>query len=199
MRSRIVLAFAIVTASCGTAAAHSPMKGIGAFYNGLLHPVLVPAHLLALVAIGLLIGQHAPRDSRVAVPAFAVAVAFGLALASPPALAIQWPILAIALVAGLVVALGRAGRLVSCLLAVAAALAVSIDSKPDALPGDHAWLALGGTGMGVALVVIYCGGLAAWLDRPWQRIAVRALGSWIAASAILVLTLGLRPPAGIPA
>jgi urease accessory protein len=195
MRTALAPAVAILFVSSGAAAAHSPIKGIGVFYNGLLHPLLVPAHLLALVAVGLLVGQHAPRQSRVALPAFVLAAAAALALTGTMPSVLRWPPLAVALAAGLAVAAGRVPGPTSWILAVAAAAAVALDSKPDAIPADQAWLALSGTGLGAALVIIYLGGLATWLDRPWQRIAIRALGSWIAASAMLVLTLDLLSPA----
>jgi urease accessory protein len=200
MTARLFVTLLWFAGSCGAAAAHSPIKGIGTFYNGLLHPVLVPAHLLALAAIGLLIGQHAPRVSRLALPAFAAAAALILAIISQaPQLPPQWPLLVVALVAGLAVALSWSGGLaLPALLAVAAGIFVAIDSAPDGVPPDRLWLALAGTGLGAVLVVTYFGGLAAWLGRPWQKIAVRAAGSWIAASAILVLTLELLSPAGAP-
>ena len=66
----------------GPALAHSPIPGIGGFYNGLLHPLLVPAHLLALVALGLWLGQQAlPRIER-ALLAFSLLLLAGLALAA---------------------------------------------------------------------------------------------------------------------
>ncbi|BCH21195.1 HupE/UreJ family protein [Mesorhizobium sp. L-8-3] len=195
MRTALAPAVAILFASCGAATAHSPVKGIGASYNGLLHPLLVPAHLLALVAIGLLVGQHAPRQSRAALPAFVAATAAALTLTCALPTLPRWPPLAVALAAGLAVASGRLPGPASWLLAVAAAAAVALDSQPDAIPADQAWLALIGTGLGAALIIVYLGGLAAWLDRPWHRIAIRALGSWIAASAMLVLTLDLLSPA----
>ena len=34
------------------------MQGIGEFYGGILHPIVVPAHVLALVMLGLLAGQR---------------------------------------------------------------------------------------------------------------------------------------------
>ncbi len=189
--SLLILAVGLI----GPAAAHSPIKGIGVFYNGLLHPILMPAHLLALIAVGLLIGQHAPSASRLALPAFAAAVASALLFTSVlPQIPPQWPILATALVAGLAVALARTGGwALPTLLAVAIGASVALDSAPDGIPEQQVWLALLGTGLGALLVVTYLGGLAAWFDRPWQKIAVRALGSWVAASAILALTLDFLP------
>lgn len=198
MRARIVLAVLLVVGACGPAEAHSPIKGIGTFYNGLLHPILVPAHLLALIAVGLLIGQHTPRASRLALPAFTTAVTLVLCLDLWTRPQPQWVLLAIALAAGLAIAVARTGPLVATLLVVAAGVAVAIDSAPDAVPADQVWLGLLGTGLGALLIVTYCGGLAAWFDRPWQQIAIRAAGSWIAASAMLALTLEFLPSARAP-
>ena len=75
----------LVLAATGGAAAHSPLPGVGAFYSAVLHPIVVPGHLLVALAIGLLVGQHAPAGSRVALPAFAALLAIGLM--SPPAIA----------------------------------------------------------------------------------------------------------------
>ncbi|MEI2298828.1 HupE/UreJ family protein [Ensifer sp. MJa1] len=184
----------------GSAFAHSPIKGIGSFYNGMLHPLLVPAHLLALVAVGLLIGQHAPGAGRLSLPAFmgAVAVALAVTALADPVLP-QWPILALALIAGLSIAASwSGGLLLPIVLSLLAAILVGLDSAPDGTGPQRAWVALSGTAVGTTLIIIYCGGLSAWFHRPWQRIAVRAVGSWIAASALLVLTLDLmsgRSPA----
>jgi len=39
--------------------AHAPFIGVDGFYGGLLHPLLVPAHAMALLALGLLIAGAA--------------------------------------------------------------------------------------------------------------------------------------------
>lgn len=62
MIDRVGLAIVLLAATACPAAAHSPIKGVGTFYSGLLHPALVPAHLLALIAVGLLIGQNVPAS-----------------------------------------------------------------------------------------------------------------------------------------
>ncbi len=177
------------------AEAHSPIKGIGAFYNGVLHPLLVPAHLLALLAVGLLIGQHAPLASRPALLTFALAAAISLTAAVLVATTVpEAALLSLALAAGLAVALSwTSGMIVPIALAAAVGTLVGLDSRPDGVAAPQVWLALSGTGIGAVLAVTYAGGLAAWLQHPWQKIAVRVLGSWTAASAFLVLVLELMP------
>ena len=196
MRTRtLLLVWAAGVATSGEAYAHSPIKGVGAFYNGVLHPYLVPAHLLVLVALGLLIGQRAPASSRYALPAFLVALVGSVALVmvvTMPSMEIL--LLVIAFTGGTLVAVAAtAGTLLPVGLASAAGLMLGLSSGPDGIPSDEAWLALSGTVIGASLAVVLTGGASAWLSRfqTWPRIAVRVLGSWTAASAFLVLVLEL--------
>lgn len=185
----------LVLGTTGGASAHSPLPGIGTFYSAALHPLVVPAHLLVALAVGLLLGQHAPTGSRVALPAFAMLLAAGLLL--PPALAgvegTAPALLAVAALTGVAVALGRPQRLLFALLAGAAGLAIALDSRADAAGAPLPLTEAAGIFAGAVLAVTLSGGLTAGLRHGWQRIAVRALGSWIAAAAIIVLALALAP------
>jgi hypothetical protein len=49
-----------------------------------------------------------------------------------------------------------------------------------------------GAGVGACIVFIVAAGLAEMPRRDWQRILIRVVGSWCAASAALVLALALR-------
>ena len=60
------------------ALAHPPPLGIPGFPGGLLHPLLVPSHLLAILALGLLAGQQAPEWGRAVPGAFIIALLVGL-------------------------------------------------------------------------------------------------------------------------
>lgn len=198
----LAAAVAFFGAAClapDTVAAHAPIKGIGAFYNGVLHPVLVPEHILMIVALGLLVGQHAPQASRVAWFGFVAAFWAGLAAAAWFAPAIEaWVLLALALAAGVLVALERVAHAgIILVLSVAAGGCLGLDSSPDAVPAAERWLALLGTATGGVLVISYVGGLAAALVRPWQRIGLRVAGSWTAAGAGIVLALTLADPQGV--
>jgi hypothetical protein len=53
------------------------------------------------------------------------------------------------------------------------------------------FLALAGTAIGAFLIVMFVAEVVVALRRDWQRVGVRIAGSWLAASAILVLTLRL--------
>jgi len=173
------------------AAAHAPIKGIGAFYNGLLHPLLVPAHALLLVGLGLLLGQHAPKVSRPAWFAFVLALVAGLGAATASGAQVALPVLLVlALVTGaLVIVDWPFGFPIAVFLAIAAGIGIGLDSRPETAISREIWLGLSGTAVGAVLILSYVGGLAAAVSRPWQRIAVRAAGSWIVASALIVLSL----------
>ena len=62
-RAAILLITILITP--GTALAHGSIEGIGDFYSGILHPALVPAHLLVLLSLGLLLGQQGLSHSQI--------------------------------------------------------------------------------------------------------------------------------------
>ena len=185
---------AILATMAGPALAHPPPLGIPGFFGGVLHPLFVPAHLMAILALGLLIGQQAGRWSRVVPAEFVaaliaglVALTFGIAPRGADVV-----ILALAAVCGLLAALARSlPQLVGYVLAALTGFAVALDSPPDVISVREANLMLIGTGLGGTVLLIVVTEAAARLTRHWQHIAVRVLGSWIAASAVLVLALRL--------
>lgn len=166
-------------------------------FGGLLQPLTQPAHALALLALGLLIGQQRARCRLHPLAAFAAGLAVGLAairlgVGETPAGDV---LLAAAAVTGLLVALARAVPALACaLFAALTGAALGLDSPPQAISIAVATRVLIGTGIGaslaVAVVATAAGGVAA-RPRVWPRTAVRILGSWVAASAMLALALRL--------
>lgn len=193
----LVVAAAALACTAAPAMAHAPIEGIGAFYNGMLHPVFVPAHLLLLLGLGLLLGQHAPSLSRHGWIAFVAAFWAGLAAGHAIGVAVpQAALLVLALIAGLMVALAKPfGAIPMAVLAGTAGLGIGFDSPAEGTAGGEAWLTLCGTAIGGVLVVSYAGGVVAALGRSWQRVGVRVAGSWMAASAAIVLALLVTGPA----
>ena len=163
---------------------------MNAIADGVLAALAAPAHALALLALGLFIG----RQEAMVVPwiAFVAGVIAGLAsiafgAGETPAADV---LLAASGTAGGLLAAGRAlPRAVCAPLALVVGLAFGLDSPPEAISIAIGTAILIGSGTGAAVAVIVIAGATRQLVRPWQDIGTRILGSWIAASAILVLTL----------
>jgi urease accessory protein len=161
--------------------------------DGFLDPILLLEHALTLVALGLLVGRQQGRSVTLSV--FAAALALGLialafAVGQTPARNVL--LADAALIGMLVAAAWTPPRAVTLLLAGVAGFALGLDSPPQAISIAEANATLVGTALGacaVLLVVAFCAGHA---QQWWQQVGVRILGSWIAASAILVLAVLLR-------
>ena len=80
-------------------------------------------------------------------------------------------------------------QMLAALVAALAGLALSLDSPPQAISLADATTALIGTWFAAMLAFAIVILIAARLTPGWQRIGLRIVGSWIAASAILVLAL----------
>ncbi len=172
--------------------AHSPIEGIDSFYSGLLHPVFVPAQLLLVVALRLFIVQRGLKDNQSAVLAFLVAVAAGLTAAwFSVGTNIEVLVLSAAAFIGiLIVASFPLNRFLCALIAALAGLLLGMDSAQETLSGKERFFSLLGSGLGLYLLLFYPMAAADIFNkRPWQKIGVRVIGSWFAASSMLVLAL----------
>jgi hydrogenase/urease accessory protein HupE len=172
--------------------AHSPIEGIDSFYSGLLHPVFVPAHLLLVIALGLFIGQRRVKDNQSAVLAFLVAVAAGLIAAwFSVGTNIEVFILSTAAFIGILIVASFAVNPYLCaLIAALAGFLLGADSAQETLSGQDKFVTLFGSGLGLYLLLLYPMAAAdVFHKKSWQRIGVRVVGSWIAASSLLVLAL----------
>jgi urease accessory protein len=190
VKRRGLLALALVLVA-GPALAHPPPLGIPGFFGGLLHPLFVPAHVLAIAGLALLIGTQS-EWGRGAPFAYIAAIAAGLAAMTfgivPRGMGVA--LLVSGLGTGALVALARPlPEAAGIVIAGATAIAIALDSPPEVISLREANLMLIGTGFGATILLILIVECASRLKRPWLRIGVRILGSWIAASAILVLAL----------
>jgi urease accessory protein len=166
------------------------------FVAGLVHPLALPAHVLALLALGLLIGQQTAGTRHVSLAAFAAGAAVGLAaiafgVGQTPAADV---LLAAAFASGVTAAMAHPLPALPCaLLAAIAGVALALDSPPEAISIAVATATLAGTGLGaiLALAVIAIGTnhLNRLREWNWVRLGGRILSSWVAASAVLVLAV----------
>ena len=186
------LAAVLLLPSASLAQAHAVIDGIGGFSGGLLHPLLVPAHGLALVALGCLISALNVRARLMVIGVFVAAAAICVVLVTMAFSArnSELVVLSLAGLTGLLLAAGlRVPLAVAVLVAMGVAAAVTLDSVPALLSAQDTILSLAGTALAAAFLLTAVAFLSAAGPQVWQRIGTRILGSWIAASAVMVLAL----------
>jgi urease accessory protein len=163
-----------------------------AFLGGLLHPLLTPSHGLALLGLGLLIGQQPANKRPIPLMLFVLALAAGLlalafAVGETPAGDVL--LAGVAISGVLVAAAFRLPILVLGPLAAVVGAAIGLDSPPEVVSLREAVLMLIGTGIGASIALTLAVAGAARMARDWQQIGVRVLGSWTAASALLAIAV----------
>lgn len=176
--------------------AHSPVPGIGRFCSGALHPLVVPPHLMALIALGLLIGQHGAAKSSHASIALVVALAGGLLLVGTGNGASTDTLLLVCtgIVASLVIAARPYPKLFLGAVAGVVGLTLGLGSDPEGVTGSTQWVFLSGVLAGASLCCLWLAVMTELATRPWMKIAVRVIASWLAVSALLVLALSWMGP-----
>jgi urease accessory protein len=176
------------------AQAHIVIPGVGGFEGGLLHPVFVLTHALALIALGLLAGMQPWRQRLAVLAVFAAAIvaAFGLVSLAYATDRAELAVLALTAIAGLVLsARPNVPVAVAAIFAALIGAAILLDSVPAVPTVRETILALAGTLLAATAMIALVAFASAGLPAFWPRIGVRVAGSWIAASAILVLALRL--------
>jgi hydrogenase/urease accessory protein HupE len=169
----------------------------GDFYGGALHPLTALEHALPILALGLLAGQQGERAARWLVLVFPLALLLGAVLAVLTPTLPSMGILngASFVVLGLLVAAGRRLPL-PLLIALGALFGLShgYENGRAMGPGTAIHLFVPGVAAAGGLVIALVS--AATLDlaaRPWARVGVRVVGSWIAAIGIMTIGLAWRP------
>jgi len=172
------------------ACAHPAFAGATGFYGGLLHPLFVPTHAIAVLSLGLLIGPQMPHGRWPVALAYAAGLGIGFAamiLAFAPRFSAE-ALLAITAIVGALVALARVLPWpVTCVLALAVGIALALDSSPGGISVREANVIIVGTFCGAVILLWAILVVVASFRREWQKLGMRILGSWIAASAVLAL------------
>jgi len=190
---------ALLLLAAPAAMAHSPIKGLDNFYAGILHPLLVPAQVMSLLVFGILVGQQGVKQLQAVVMVFLLSVGVGIGVAGLfPSVQPSLPLLGLAVLIGLLVALARPlPWLVNLGIAASLGGLLGMDSAQAEMTGRAMWASLLGSGIALYLLTLYAMVFAEYFSRhAWQRIGLRVIGSWVAAAALLVLALRLSPPGG---
>ena len=174
------------------------VQGMSSFMTGALHPLMTPAHVIILLALGLAVGQHVPLRLGKPLQVFATFSAIGLALTATGRIAGVHPafLSAVAFAIGGWVALGRElPMLVRGLLIGAGALAIGLDSGVETGGTMTIIGTLAGTWVGLLVYLVnfaFYTSLAAEKKKQWLQIGIRVAGSWILAISLLMLAFALR-------
>jgi urease accessory protein len=195
MTKRVRIAFiAAVAVAAAPSAAHAHLVDarFGDFYAGLIHPLTSLEHVFPIVAIGLLAGQQGARNARIVLGCCALGLLLGVVLGQQVAGSVvpAYVNAASFIVLGGLGALAR--RLPPWPLAAAAAVfglthgyANGSAMRPEMLVVNFD---IGVVCAGVAIVSLGAG-MVLSLKRPWSKVAVRVIGSWIAAIGLMTMAL----------
>ena len=194
MRRRVAIA-ALLCLTPVPAHAHLVSTGFGAYYDGMAHLLLTPQDWLLVLAMGLLAGlcgRAASRATLVALPvAWFVGGMAGVAFASAGAPALA-PVLSILAIGFLVALDRRLAPVVVAMLACVAGLLHGFVNGATMVVAGRTWLALLGAATAVFVLATLLPAAVVGLRPRWTRVMVRVMGSWIAATGILMLGWILR-------
>ena len=200
MRRCLVLALpaTAILVHAGPADAHIVASRLGDFYAGALHPVTGLEDVILWVALGVLAGTQPERRARWLVPLFPLGLLAGLLLGLGFSVTAD-PLLPDAammvMIGGLLAAAFRlpapllytVGLALALLRGVANASGVAADT-------DRVLFAAGFVAAGYAAITLAAAATAAF-RRPvpgWRDVAIRAVGSWIAAIGLMLGGFALR-------
>ncbi len=179
--------------------AHALLDGVGEFYAGLLHPIIVPAELLAITAIGLLLGFCGFKHCHYGIPALAAGLILGLATGITGT-AGGWGVdllLGVALVAAATVTAGIGLPVaLTAMLALVGGFAVGLDAQPETQSLASALMTGTATVLSGTIMVLVVSAIVLSREKFWQKVAVRVAGSWITASGMLYFSWLLVGPSG---
>jgi urease accessory protein len=181
----------LIVCSPVSVSAH-PMPGVGDFYAGMLHPLTAIEFLLPMIALSLLAGLQSRTSAIAMLVTFPLSLGTGAVLGIPIHVSslVSWINLSSMAVLGLLVAAARplpssmaAG--LSTLLGITIGLANGVELGGQVSP----WRFVPGLALAGLLLVTYGIGCVRRLNTPWMRIGFRVMGSWIAATGLMVLSL----------
>ncbi len=193
---RIVLVSACIATFPALASAH-PIKGVGDFYAGVLHPLTSLDFILPLIALALFAGQQRREAAIAALAAFPIALmvsaaTIALLYVSSNWLprAAEWLGPAVMSITGICVALSwRAPTMAAAALFTVYGFILGSTQGLEISSTMSAPKFILGVGCAGLIVTTYGIGLVRRLQRPWTRIAVRVVGSWVAATGLMVMAL----------
>lgn len=169
------------------------------FMDGMLHPLQTPSHAMVLVGLALLLGQQVNTRFVRGLTLLTISVLMGMVInhyfASSLAglLNNELILLVLALSIGLLIIMKLGLHdLIIMLTVIICGVMLGLDSSPTIIPGIrsssiYSWLS--GTAVSIVVSISLVSLVSLMLRKLLEGIVLRVMGSWIATSAIFVLTL----------
>jgi hypothetical protein len=194
MKQPPALAAALLVAVPHGLEAHVGAGGIIDSYSGLLHPYTEPMHIITLLGLGFMLTQqerNAPPMGWLTFCFAAIAglIVSGMGITLP--LSIFLLVLAM-LLGGLVAVKPPLPIYFSMLLSAVTGFMLGLDSLTGFTGIGTTVVLIVSTATGLAIALLIVMGWGDYFRKDWQQIGIRVIGSWIAASALLVFTLTLK-------
>ena len=194
-RGSCMLLAMLCCVACTPADAHLVTTGLGPVYDGIVHLMLSPADLAVVLVLTSLAAMRGAQSGRWLLVLLPVSWLLGgiTGLLFPITVQGGWATGLSFLVAGVLVAIDWKLPLLGI-----AALVVPIGMLHGYLTGaafakgPAAGLELTGTLVALIMLVTLIAGLVVSIKSFWARVVVRVLGSWIAATGLLVIGWSLR-------
>jgi urease accessory protein len=181
--------------SATPAQAHLVATGIGPVFDGIAHSIVSVEDALAMAAVAVLASLSGKAAARAAVIVYPLAwpagALMGMAMGS---VAIQ-PWLSIVTFMGLGLAIAaqlKFGPIVVAIIALLVASCFGLAAATDLarLPSPAQFLF--GSTLAMTIEIVLITAVALLLATGWTLIAIRAVGSWLAAAGLLLLGWTLR-------
>ncbi len=186
----IALAITFVGISGQQAQAHLVSTGLGPLYDGIAHLLLSPADLAVAVVLVLLAAMRGPRQGRWMVALLpTVWLAGGLCGFACPSI----PNLDYLTGFSFLVVGGLVAADLNLPLNIVATIGILVGGLHGFLTGvaltatPSSGLELAGTIAALMIIITLVAGLVVSIKVYWARISVRVLGSWIAATGLLII------------
>jgi len=176
------------------AEAHLNSTGLGPVYDGLAHFLLSPEDLVPVLALALFAGLRGAAHGRRALFVLPGAWLLGgfVGMAATTSRGSALTAISFLLLGGLLAADARLSlRATTVLAALVGLFHGYLNGAGMGQPGVGA-VALLGLAFAVFVLVALAAALVVRLRWPWTRIVVRVVGSWVAASGLLMVGWALR-------
>jgi len=164
------------------------------FMQGIFHPLQTPSHIILILGLAFLLGQQGYLKTLFLTP-FAITAGFALNHYTLLDWNTELILLSLALICGLLLVLRlKLPAFISFVLLIFCSVILGLDSSPIMIPGlgfnsIYSWRL--GAAITLILGITVLSLPAYFLNHYWNGIILRVAGSWIATSAIFVLTLML--------